>query len=81
MKEKNAPLDESLDRLDLNSQEAITLAPETQEVDSTYVSLQREMAVMPDLGFEQDIPGVDEVNLKENVKEGLNYCLIMKLLY
>ena len=81
MKEKNAPLDESLDRLDLNSQEAITLAPETQEVDSTYVSLQREMAVMPDLGFEQDIPGVDEVNLQENVKEGLNCCLIMKLLY
>ena len=57
------------------------MAPETQEVDSTYVSLQREMAVMPDLGFEQDIPGVDEVNLQENVKEGLNCCLIMKLLY
>ena len=78
---KNAPLDESSDQLDLDSQEAITLAPETQEVDSTYVSLQREMAVMPDLGFEQDIPGVDEVNFKENVKEGLNYYLIMKFLY
>ena len=69
MKEKNAPLDESLDRLDLNSQEAITLAPETQGVDSTYVSLQREMAVMPDLGFEQDVPGVDEVSLRGNVKD------------
>ena len=78
---KNAPLDESSDQLDLDSQEAITLALDTQEVDSTYVSLQREMAVMPDLGFEQDIPGVDEVNLKENVKEGLNYYLIMKFLY
>ena len=70
---KNTPLDESSDQLDLDSQEAITLAPETQEADSTYVSLQREMAVMPDLGFEQDIPGVDEVNLKRNVKEGLSY--------
>ena len=58
---KNAPLDESSDQLDLDSQEAITLAPETQEVDSTYVSLQREVAVMPDLGFGQDTPGVDEV--------------------
>ena len=70
---KNTPLDESSDQLDLDSQEAITLAPETQEVDSTYVSLQREMAVMPDLGFEEDIPEVDEVNLKENVKEGLSF--------
>ena len=78
---KNAPLDESSDQLDLDSQEAITLAPETQEVDSTYVSLQREVAVMPDLGFGQDTPGVDEVNFKENVKEGLNYYLIMKFLY
>ena len=78
---KSVPLDENSNRLDLESREAITLAPETQEVDSTYVSLQREMAVMPDLGFEQDIPGVDEVNLKENVKEGLNYYLIMKFLY
>ena len=60
---KNAPLDESSDQLDLDSQEAVTLTPETQEADSTYISLQREMAVMPDLGFEQDIPGVDEVNL------------------
>lgn len=70
---KNTPLDESSDQLDLDSQEAITLTPETQEADSTYISLQREMAVMPDLGFEQDIPGVDEVNLKENVKEGLSF--------
>ena len=66
MKEKNGPLDESLDRLDSNSQEAITLAPETQGVDSTYVTLQREMAVMPDLGFEQDVPGVDEVSFNFN---------------
>ena len=62
MKEKDGPLDESLDRLDSNSQEAITLAPETQGVGSTYVTLHREMAVMPDLGFEQDVPGVDEVS-------------------
>ena len=78
---KNTPLDESSDQQDLDSQEAIPLTPETQEADSTYISLQRERAVMPDLGFEEDIPGVDEVNLKENVKEGLNYYLIMKLLY
>ena len=70
---KNTPLDESSDQQDLDSQEAVTLTPETQEADSTYISLQREMAVMPDLGFEQDIPGVDEVNLKENVKEGLSF--------
>ena len=69
MKEKDGPLDESLDRLDSNSQEAITLAPETQGVGSTYVTLQREMAVMPDLGFEQDVPGVDEVSLRGNVKD------------
>ena len=78
---KSVPLDESSDRLDLDSQEAITLAPETQEVDSTYVSLQREVAVMPDLGFGQDTPEVDEVNFKGNVKGGLNYYLIMKFLY
>ena len=72
---KNAPLDESLDQQDLDSQEAITLTPETQEADSTYVSLQREMAVMPDLGFEQDVTGVDEVDFKENVKEGLSFII------
>ena len=70
---KNTPLDESSDQQDLDSQEAVTLTPETQEADSTYISLQRERAVMPDLGFEEDIPGVDEVNLKENVKEGLSF--------
>ena len=55
---KSVPLDENSNRLDLESLETITLAPEAQEVDSTYVSLQREM---PDLGFGQDTPGVDEV--------------------
>ena len=65
---KNTPLDESSDQQDLDSQEAIALTPETQEADSTYISLQRERVVMPDLGFEEDIPGVDEVNLKDNVK-------------
>ena len=70
---KNTPLDESSDQQDLDSQEAIALTPETQEADSTYISLQRERAVMPDLGFEEDIPGVDKVNLKENVKEGLSF--------
>ena len=78
---KSVPLNENSNRLDLESLETITLAPETQEVDSTYVSLQREVAVMPDLGFGQDTPGVDEVNFKESVKEGLNYYLIMKFLY
>ena len=70
---KNTPLDESSDQQDLDSQEAIALTPETQEADSTYISLQRERAVMPDLGFEEDISGVDEVNLKEYVKEGLSF--------
>ena len=61
---KSVPLDENSNRLDLESLETITLAPEAQEVDSTYVSLQREM---PDLGFGQDTPGVDEVKfLKKN---------------
>ena len=55
---KSVPLDENSNRLDLESLETITLAPEAQEVDSTYVSLQQEM---PDLGFGQDTPGVDEV--------------------
>ena len=64
VKEKDGPLEESLDRLDSNSQEAITLVPETQGVGSTYVTLHREMAVMPDL--EQDVPGVDEVSFNFN---------------
>ena len=60
---KSVPLDENSNRLDLESLETITMAPEAQEVDS-YVSLQREM---PDLGFGQDTPGVDEVKfLKKN---------------
>ena len=59
---KSVPLDENSNRLNLESLETITMAP---EVDSTYVSLQREM---PDLGFGQDTPGVDEVKnfLKRN---------------
>ena len=69
---KNTPLDESSDQQDLDSQEAIALTPETQEADSTYISLQRERAVMPDLGFEEGIPGVNEVNLKEYVKGNFN---------
>ena len=52
---KCVPLDENSNRLDLESLETIAMAP---EVDSTYVSLQQEM---PDLGFGQDTPGVDEV--------------------
>ena len=52
---KCVPLDENSNRLDLESLETIAMA---LEVDSTYVSLQREM---PDLGFGQDTPGVDEV--------------------
>ena len=59
---KCVPLDENSNRLDLESLETIAMAP---EVDSTYVSLQQEM---PDLGFGQDTPGVDEVKnfLKRN---------------
>ena len=59
---KSVPLDENSNRLDLESLETIAMAP---EVDSTYVSLQQEM---PDLGFGQDTPGVDEVKnfLKRN---------------
>ena len=63
---KNTPLDEGSDQQDLDPQEVTPLTPETQEADSTYISLQR--AVMPDLGFEEGIPGVDEVNLKEYVR-------------
>ena len=54
---KSVPLDENSNRLDLESLETTTMAP---EVDSTYVSLQREM---PDLVFGQDTPGVDEVKI------------------
>ena len=70
---KSVPLDESSDRLD--SQEAITLAPEAQEVDSTYVSLQREVAVMPDLGFGQDTPGVDEVKFLKKMLQFVKSAL------
>ena len=69
---KSVPLDENSNRLDLESLETITLAPETQEVDSTYVSLQREMAVMPDLGFGQDTPGVDEVKFLKKMLQFYN---------
>ena len=63
---KSVPLDENSNRLDLELLETITLAPEAQEVDSTYVSLQREI---PDLAFGQDTPGVDEVKfLKKMLK-------------
>ena len=65
---KNTSLDEGSDQQDMDPQEATPLTLETQEADSTYISLQR--AVMPDLGFEEGIPGVDVVNLKEYVKEG-----------
>ena len=73
---KNTPLDESSDQQDLDPQEATPLTPETQEADSTYISLQRERAVMPDLGFEEGIPGVNKVNLKEYVKGNFNQSLI-----
>ena len=66
---KSVPLDENSNRLDLESLETITLAPEAQEVDSTYVSLQREM---PDLGFGQDTPGVDEVKFLKKMLQFYN---------
>ena len=66
---KSVPLDENSNRLDLESLETITLAPEAQEVDSTYVSLQREM---PDLGFGQDTPGVDEVKFLKKILQFYN---------
>ena len=65
---KSVPLDENSNRLDLESLETITLAPEAQEVDS-YVSLQREM---PDLGFGQDTPGVDEVKFLKRMLQIYN---------
>ena len=52
---KRVPLDENSNRLDLESLETIAMTP---EVDPSYVSLQQEI---PDLGFGQDTPGVDEV--------------------
>ena len=52
---KHVPLDENSNRLDLESLETIAMTP---EVDPSYVSLQQEI---PDLGFGQDTPGVDEV--------------------
>ena len=52
---KCVPLDENSNRLDLESLETIAMTP---EVDPSYVSLQQEI---PDLGFGQDTPGVDEV--------------------
>ena len=61
---KSVPLDENSNRLDLELLETITLAPEAQEVDSTYVSLQREI---PDLAFGQDTPGVDEVKFLKKI--------------
>ena len=69
---KSVPLYENSNRLDLESLETITLAPETQEVDSTYVSLQWEVAVMPDLGFGQDTPGVDEVKFLKKMLQFYN---------
>ena len=81
---KCVPLDENSNRLDLESLETITMAPEAQEVDSTYVSLQREMAVMPDLGFGQDTPGVDEVKFLKKMIQFYNlnstsYILIFEI--
>ena len=69
---KSVPLDENSNRLDLESLETITLAPEAQEVDSTYVSLQREM---PDLGFGQDTPGVDEVKFLKKMIQFVKHFL------
>ena len=63
---ESVPLDENSNRLDLESLETITMAP---EVDSTYVSLQREM---PDLGFGQDTPGVDEVKFLKKMLQFYN---------
>ena len=70
---KSVPLDENSNRLDLESLETITLAPEAQEVDSTYVSLQREM---PDLGFGQDTPGVDEVKFLKKMLQFVKSSLL-----
>ena len=56
---KNTSLDEGSDQQDMDPQEATPLTLETQEADSTDIGLQR--AVMQDLGFEEGIPGVDEV--------------------
>ena len=44
---------------DMDPQEATPLTLETQEAVSTDIGLQR--AVMQGLGFEEGIPGVDEV--------------------
>ena len=74
---KSVPLDENSNRLDLESLETITLAPEAQEVDSTYVSLQREM---PDLGFGQDTPGVDEVKFLKKMLQFYNLNSISYIL-
>ena len=56
---KNTSLDEGSDQQDMDPQEATPLTLETQEADSTDIGLQR--AVMQGLGFEEGIPGVDEV--------------------
>ena len=52
---KRVALDKNANQLDLESLETITMTPEE---DPSYVSIQPEV---PDLGFGQDSPRVDEV--------------------
>ena len=68
---KRVALDKNANQLDLESLETITMTPEQ---DPSYVSIQPEV---PDLGFGQDSPRVDEVGLLKLTKfdSDLNFTI------